>query len=101
MLFATGSPDADEVFTLQPEPLTYTSPRKVATLTCAAKEADDIHVRCNREYLPDSSVTRTRKTINGVRILEVGFRLCYDGGYQADSPHLCGSQGCLQGVMKE
>lgn len=65
------SPDADEVFTIQPEGTLYTSPKKVAMLICSAWDADDIHMRCNREYLKDTQIEKNLVSINGRRLLTV------------------------------
>lgn len=63
--------EANEVFTIQPLPMYYVSAKRPVTLRCAAKDAADIHIKCNKAYIDDADITKVQATLNGQPILTV------------------------------
>ena len=70
-----ASDDADRVFTIQPVPVSYTTSKRAAKLTCEAKDAFDIYIKCNSQYVSEDLITKSGSTINGQRIFKVSFDL--------------------------
>lgn len=62
------------MFTIQPQPLYYVTPKRPGVLECAAKEAAGIHIKCMKSYILENAITKSTTRINGEEIVKVSTR---------------------------
>lgn len=65
--------EANLVFTAQPLPVYYVTSKHSVTLRCSAKDARDIHIKCYKDYIRDTSITKSQTVVNGQRIFTVSI----------------------------